>query len=338
MNHAVKLRIKLHCATALNHNGKGRNILDFTALLNTVVTLALLIAVGFGLRKRDIINDTASKKLSELIIKVGQPMLIISSLISLEYSAENLRRGLFTLILSFAMHAFMGIIAFLVSKSVRDIDERKITQLATVFTNCAFVGFPILKSIFGDGALFCGAFYLVGFHLFVWTLGIYIISRGRDDIKLTPKKIFINYGTVPSIIGFVLFLLHVRLPDFIGMTASYLSSLCTPISVLITGALIATGSLRELFGRAENYIVSAIKLILIPMLVCIALKLCGLDHFYIVFGTVMAAMPSASVITMLGEMYSVKPAYASRLVGVTSVLCVITLPLMVAFADFMAKL
>jgi len=296
------------------------------------------MAVGFGLRRGGIIDDVFSKNLSTLIVRVGQPMLIISSLISLEYSAENLRRGLIAVALSFALHTGMGLAAHFAVKGFKNTDERKVSEFAVMFTNCGFIGFPIIESIYGKDGLFCGAFYLVGFHLFIWTWGMAILSRGRNDIKLTPKKIFVNFGTIPCLIGFILFLIPWPMPDFLVKTTDYLASLATPISVLITGSLIATGSMRDLFGRFGNYAVSFLRLILFPVVVCVALKLCGLGEFMIIFGTVMAAMPSASVITMFGELYDINPGYASRIVGITSMLCVVTLPLLVAFASFVAKM
>lgn len=312
--------------------------MNFTSLLNTIASLALLMAVGYFLRRVGLIDDAFSKGLSSLIVKVGQPMLIISSLISLEYSAENLRRGLIALALSFCLHVVMGTVAHFALCRMKNVDERKIFEFTVMFTNCGFIGFPIIESLYGKEGLFCGAFYLVGFHLFIWTWGMAILSRGRDDIKLTPKKIFVNYGTIPSLIGFLLFLLPFPLPNFLTTTANYLGGLSTPISLLITGSLIATGGLRRLFGDKKLYAVAALRLIVLPALVCCLLKLCGLSEFLIVFGTVMAAMPSASVITMLGELYGIDPACASRAVGLTSVLCVVTLPLAVAFAQMITAI
>ncbi len=306
--------------------------MNFSALLNTVVTLFILISVGFGSRKLGLIDDAFSKKLSGLIVNIGQPMLIISSLISLEYTEENLKRGLVALAISLGLHFFVGLLAYLLAKPFKSADERKISEFSLVFTNCGFMGLPVLESLYGADGLFCGAFYLMGFHLFIWTWGMFILGRGRDDIKLTPRKILLNLGTVPCVIGFLLFLLPVKLPGFVLQSASYLASLCTPISLIITGALIATAPLRELFGRAKLYIFSAVKLLVIPTVVCLCLRAIGLDSFFVVFGTVMAAMPSASVITMFGELYSIDPGYASRVVGLTSVLSVVTLPIIVSIA------
>lgn len=312
--------------------------MNFTSLLNTIVTLAILLAVGFGCRRWGLIDSVFSKKLSTLIVKIGQPMLIISSLISLEFSRENLKRGAFALLLSFALHLIMGVLAHFIARPLKDADERKISEFAIVFTNCGFIGFPIIESLYGEEGLFCGAFYLLGFHLFVWTWGIFILSRGREDIKLTPKSVLVNFGTIPCLIGFLMFLFPYPFPQFVSQTAGYIADICTPLTMIITGALIATGSVKDLLGRAGNYLVSAARLVILPMIVCVILRLAGLSEYYIVFGTVMAAMPSAAVVTMLCEMHDIKPGYASGLVGVTSLLCIVTLPIMVAFAGFVAGL
>ncbi len=307
--------------------------MNFISLLNTVATIAVLLLVGFFSRKGGLIDDAFSKKLSNLIVKIGQPMLLLSNLISLEYSAENLKRGLIALSLSLGIHFFIGVLAHIVTKGYKNLDEKKIAEFAVVFANCGFIGFPIIESLYGKEGLFCGAFYLIGFHIFTWSWGIFILSRGRDDIKLTPKKIFINLGTVPSFIGIFIFLLPLPVPEFVPDSASYIASLCTPISLFITGSLIATDKVTKLFSKRANYPVIFLRLVISPLLVCALLKILGFSEFYVMFGTVMAAMPSGAIATMFSEMYSLNSKFASQLVGGTSILCVATLPLVVLAAQ-----
>ena len=310
--------------------------MSFEALLTIILTLFLLMICGYVCRKKGIIDTVASKRLSSLIISVGQPMMIIAALNNAEYSKENLTVAWQVTLISFVMHVIMCGAAFLICRRMKHPDRAKIFEFSLIFANCGFIGFPIIESLYGEEGLFCGAFYLLGFHLFIWTWGMFILSRGRDDIKLTPKSIIVNYGTIPCIIGFVMFLVPCPFPQFVSQTASYIADICTPLTMLITGALIATGSMRDLFGKAGNYLVCVARLLVLPVIVCVILRLCGLSEFNIVFGTVMAAMPSAAVVTMFGEMYDINPGYASRLVGVTSMLCVVTLPLMVALAGYIA--
>lgn len=312
--------------------------MNYISLLNTVATLFLLLAVGFISRKAGIVDDTASKNLSELIVKVGQPLMIVSSLISLKFSSENLKRGFTVLALSFGLHMLLAAAAFLLSRPIKNPDERKLSEFASVFTNCAFIGFPIIESLYGPDGLFCGAFYVIGSHLLIWTWGISILARGRDDIKLNPKKIFINFGTIPCAIGILLYLLPWRPPSFIGQFLSYGGSICTPLSMVIIGARLASVPLKKLFFTGKSYYVCAVKLLVMPTLAALVLKALGLDDFYVIFGTVMAALPSASIVTMFGEIYSIDPAYASRLVGLGTLLCTATLPLAVCLGELIASL
>ena len=128
--------------------------MDFIALLNTIATLFVLLIGGVIASKCNIIDEVASKKLSRLIIAIGQPFLIISSLLGIEYSGENLLLGAKTFIIGILVHAIMALIAFLACSGIKNLDERKLSEFAMVFGNVGFLGFPILESLFGAKGLF----------------------------------------------------------------------------------------------------------------------------------------------------------------------------------------
>lgn len=313
--------------------------MDFTALLTIILTLFLLLICGYICRKTKIIDNNASKALSRLIISVGQPMMIISALSKAEYSKENLTIAWQVLLIGFVMHLIMALIAFPIFRRMKNVDQAKIFEFSLVFGNCAFIGFPILDSILGDGVgSFMGAFYVISFHLFMWTWGIIILGRGRDDIKMTPKKAFVNFGTIPCLIGVILYLCKplFELPEFCSKFLTYLGNLCTPISVLICGALLATISLPKMFTNVKLYLHAGLKLIVFPIIICLLAKLCGLSQTYILLATAMAGVPSASTITMLAELYDIEPGCASQTVGLTSILSTATLPLVMLFAQWIA--
>ena len=315
--------------------------MNFLALLSIMVTLFLLMICGFLCRKWGIIDTSASKALSRLIVSVGQPMMIISALANAEYNAENLTIAWQTTLISFVIHTLISVIAYLICRKDNRADRTKIFEFTLVFANCGFIGFPILDSILGEGkGSFMGAFYVIAFHLFLWTWGIIILARGREDIRMTPKKALLNYGTVPCAIGVALYLLKpiLILPDAVTKFFSYLGNLCTPISVLITGALLATIALPKMLTNVRLYVHSAIKLIAFPIIVCLLAKLCGLSQTYILMATAMAGVPSAATITMLAELYDIEPGYASQTVGMTSVLSTATLPVIMLFAQWVASI
>ena len=315
--------------------------MNFTALLNIIITLFLLMICGYICRKLGIIDNTASKNLSKLIITVGQPMMIIGALNNAPFSRENLKIAMGAFLIAIGMHVILGIAAFLLYRKGKNVNHSKLMEFGIVFTNCGFLGFPILDSIYGSSiGSFMGAFYIIVFNLFLWTWGIVILAREREDIKLTPKKAILNYGTVPCAIGLAFYLLKFvfQIPQPIGNFFNYLGNLCTPISVLITGGLLATISLKEMFKNKSLYVFSFLKLLAIPVVICVITKLIGLSDTYIILCTVMAGLPCASTVTMLAELHDIEPGYASQTVGITSLLTTATLPCVVLFANWVISL
>ncbi len=312
--------------------------MQITTLLSSIAALALLLATGFVTGKTEITDRVSTERLSTFIVKVGQPFLAINALISQPFTKENLATGLKILILGLCMHVGMALLAFAFSRPIKDIDEKKLSEFSVVFTNCGFIGFPIIESIYGADGLFYGAFYIIANHIFVWSWGVAILARGRKDIKITPKKILLNYGTLPSAIGFALFCMNLPMPAFVTDWIRYIYGVCTPIAIIISGANLSRRNLAAALRNKNIYYMGLVKLIIMPLAVTTVLWLLGLPEYIIVFGGVMAAMPSAAVITMFGEMYGISPGYASELVGMSTLFSVFTIAPMVIYAQWLSSI
>ena len=312
--------------------------MDFSAFLTTVITMFVILIVGLVLGKTNVIDSTASKKLSKLIVTVAQPALIINSIISIEYSPENLKLALISLALAFAMHFIMALIAYVACMKMKKLDERKVTEFAMVFGNIGFLGIPVLGSLFPENGAFVASFFVVSFNILLWIIGLGILARQRDDIKLSAKKIFINKGTVPSLIGFAIFLIPAlfpsfALPIFVTKSVSYIASLCTPVSMLIIGALLAPRSLKNIFGSGKVYYLCLFKLIVIPLFFCFTMKLLGFSDFWVLFITAVSAMPSATSTSMFAELYDTAPGFSAQGVGTSTLLSIGTMPLIIYLAS-----
>ncbi len=316
--------------------------MDFSALLTTIATLFIMLAVGYFCGKIGIIDPVASKKLSALIVKVAQPVLIVSSILKIRYSAENLGLGLKTLLLGFGVHLFAAAVALIACIKIKNFDERKILEFSMVFGNSGFIGIPIMESLLGDIGAFMGSFILVSFNILLWTLGIAILGRKRDDIHLTLKKALFNKGTIPSAIGFAIFLIpsfapSFKLPAFVMTSLSYLASLCTPISMLIIGALLARRSFGQIFGSGKVYYLCFFKLIVVPLLVGVLTNLLGFSDMFVIFSVVLCSMPCATAVSMLAELYDISPEFSAQGVGTSSLLSVATMPCVIWLAQKMVE-
>ena len=316
--------------------------MNLDGFYTVIAMLFLLTAIGFVARKLNVIDELGTKRFSKLIICIGQPCMLMSAFVNYEYSSESLLSGVKLLGLGFLLHAFISAVAFFSCRlyKFKDFDEEKLTEFAMIFGNCGFLGFPLMEALFGAEGLFLAAFFNISFQVFIWTWGLSIIARKRDDIKISLKKILINYGTVPCAIGVGLYALSsvFPCPAAIASTLSSLSAICTPISVIITGALLATRTVKQIFAEPQIYYLSTIKLVLIPVLVCLICHLCGLDDNTTVFLSIMAALPSASTVTMMADIYDLKSGYASQAVGVSTLISIATMPLIIFIIELILKI
>lgn len=302
---------------------------DIKVVLNSVLTLFFLIAVGFAARKLKIIDDALSKKLSNIVIVIGQPFMLIGALLKNDYTPELLYTGLFVIVIGLVAHTLLAVLAHFLVLGYKEPDERKILEFSTIFANCAFIGFPILEAVFGAKGLFYGSFYVISFNIFMWSYGMLLLGRGRSDIKMSPFKMFVNYGTTPCLVGLILYIFRIQPPAFFTNAAGYLGSLCTPLSTIVIGGLLATCSLRSLFMSGKIYIFSFFKLLVVPMVLVAAARLCGLSEELVYLVGVMCALPTAANTAMFAEIYDIKPTFAAQAVGMSSLLSVLTIPIVI---------
>lgn len=309
--------------------------LDVNVLLSTTATMLLLICVGYGSAKGGLLNEAFSKKLSTLIINICQPALMVSSLLDVEYSKANLVKGASIVLLSAGVH-FVNILVSLGSSSLlKNKNERTVFSYATTFSNCAFFGFPVLRSVFGPQGVFWGAFYCIIFNILVWTWGMFVLSRSNKSIKMNIRKTVCNLGTIPCVIGILLYVtrLSEKLPTPVTGALSYISGLCTPISMLIIGALLARLPLKKVFLMPQAYYFCFVKLLVLPSIVALVAALVGLDKTMVCFAALMAGFPTAATGSAFSERYDIAPEYSSVCVGLSTVLSVGSVPLIVSVID-----
>lgn len=313
--------------------------LDFSALLTTCASLLLLIAAGFVFRKIGILDEDFTKKLSALVAKAAMPFLIVSSITGLDFSTEKLVNGLIILLFGTLAHTFMALAARLIFCRTRDLDEKKIYEYGCIFSNCAFIGYPILSALFGEIGLFYGAFYVITYNLGCWSYGMIIMQRGKGEKKLPVRKMFINIGTVACAVGLLLYVSQIPFPSFLKTTMAHIGGLCTPLSLLVTGSLVAAMPLRQLFFKPKLYAFCAVKLVALPIAAALILHLCGASALIAeidltIFLALMIGLPPAAMTTLFANMYDVKPSYAAQLVSLGTMLSPISILIVMKFTEW----
>lgn len=305
--------------------------IDFNALVNSVAMMFVYMVIGYIARKINMINDVSSKKLTDFILQIAQPFMIVNAIISNEYSAEGLVGGLTIMGVGLIVHAVAAGIAFVSVLWVKNKKEKSIMQDSMILANCGFFGFPLLEALFGAKGLFWGAFFVIMFNLVAWTYGIFILSRAEKSVQINPLKLILNYGTTPCLIGLTLYLLRVPaiMPTFLTTAIKGIAATSTPVTLIVAGSLIANIPVKKLLTTPKVYYSCLVKLVVVPLVSALVLKLIGFDRDFVIFGTIMASLPTAAVVAMFAEKYDIDPDLAAHNVGMTTLLTVATIPAVV---------
>ncbi len=311
--------------------------IDLTGASVTVIQLFIVLLVGYSAYKFKLMDDSFLKKLSSFIVCVANPFMILGGLLNVEKSAENLKNGFIIVGIAFIIILFGAVIGYFVSKPFKEFDERKIGEFSMAFTNCGFMGFPVLKAAFGDIGAFYGAFFLIAFNLAIWTYGISIFARKRDDIKPKPLNTVLNFGTVPCVLGVILYILPFNLPTAVTGAFSMMGNICTPCSMFIIGGLLATVPLKKTLLSPKLYYLAALKTLAVPMVAVLICRMLGVSDDYIYFVAIMSAMPSATNTAMFAERYDVAPVFGAQVAGISTVISVAAMPIVMYLTDMIVN-
>lgn len=294
-------------------------------VFNQVLILFLIMFVGFIAKKADIINNTVSKKLSELLLKITNPLLVLSSF-QVDFSRDILNN----IIIVFLFAVIVNTVSILLGQLLfvnHEAERKKIMKFSAVYSNCGFMGFPVLESLFGKTGILYGSIFVAVFNIFLWTNGVAIFSsKGKLD-KASLKKIALNPGIITVLIGIILFAFSVRLPGPVAKAVDLVGSMTIPLSMLLVGAVVAECKFKELLKGWDLYYISAIRLILIPLAAFAALKILDIPKLLLTVCVLLAAMPAAATTTIFAELYDSDSKFASRVVVFTTLSSIVTLPL-----------
>jgi predicted permease len=231
------------------------------------------MGIGFIARKKNIIDDAAGKKLSELLLMVTSPAMILSSF-QFDYSDEMLKNVMVILGFAFAAHILSLLLGLLLYRRYPE-NIKKVLKFITIFTNCGFMGFPLLESLYGKTGVFYGSIYVAVYNLFVWTVGVMIFS-GERDLK-SIRKAMLNPSTIAVFIGMFLFLFSLKLPYPVAKALDMTGAMTAPLAMLIVGSILAGVELKSLLSGFPLYYGIAVRNILLPLVTVAILKVFGFN-------------------------------------------------------------
>lgn len=317
-------------------------------MLQQMIVMFLMMTVGYLCYKKQILTEEVSKKVSAIVVNVANPCMILSS--ALTDQKMQGKELLQTLAIVVFMYAFLLVLAQLLPKILRIRKESCGAYAAmTVFANIGFMGFPILSAMYGNGALLYGSVFQIPFNILIYTYGVAVLTTKSDAHEKSAnkesnreqqgkiqgtaeivKKIF-NIGVIACIAAMLIYFLRVPVPSFLQAFITNLGNLTAPLSMMIIGASLAQMPLKELFLDGKLLVFSLVKLLLLPAIWMLMVNRVVEQEILRGVCLVMMATPAGSMTAMLAQQYGGDYETASRGVALTTVLSVITMPILAAF-------
>lgn len=303
-------------------------------VVNQVSIIVLLMAVGFFCHKIGMLTQQGTKQLTNLILHVVTPALILSCY-QTEFSAEKAWNLLFAFILALVSIGLGVLVSNLLRILLKDKNSQIIGRLCVAYSNCGFMALPLVESITGSEGLFYGSAFVVAFNIIVWTHGVSLCSQQEERKLSTTLRKLLSPSLISILIGMPLFFLQIRLPGPFHTTVEYIASLNTPLAMLTAGAIIAQSNWKETFLQKKGYGIAALRLILIPVLMILLLRFIPVNNTLKIANLIATACPTATICVFFAGQYGRDEQLASQTFTLTNLFCIITIPAMVTLATFL---
>lgn len=301
--------------------------MSFGTTVMQIVSLFLIMIIGYVLRKCNIFDDASNVRFTRLIIYVSLPAQIVKAFATNQGIVSN-NEVLFMFGISTLAYLLYAVIGFAFNIIFRVPKNKKGTFLfMMMFGNVGFMGFPLTEALLGEEALIYAVIFNVIFNLLVYSVGILMISRKDDEFNFSYKKL-LNMPLISAIVSIILYFCKIQIPEVLIKSLDYMGNVTTPVAMIILGSTIAGMPWKELFDEWRVYIFTIFKLLIIPAVVIVLLKIAP-EMNPLIYGSLilLSATPVATNTTMLAIEYDGDRTLASKGIFFTTLLCMLTIPL-----------
>lgn len=290
-----------------------------------VFIMLLLILLGFVLTKCKMITESGAKDMSSLLLNIVIPFVLVQAYQS-DCDAGIIKEIVSAFVLSVLLHVLYILISTLIFKGEKNNEKRKINIFTSVYSNCGFMGIPLLFATLGSKGVILGSAYLAVFTMFSWTHGLYLY--GEDKKLISIKNLYKNAGIIGVAVALVLFFSGIRITGVAKDVVGYVASLNTPLSMILLGTYLGRGSILKALKSVGMYATLSMRLLILPLLTVVVFKLFSVDQFMGTSIILSAACPSAAIGAIFAERFNMDAVYPSQIVSISTIVSILTLPLM----------
>ena len=294
-----------------------------------MLTLFILIVIGFVSYKLKITSKEASAYFSSFVIKITLPCLILNSF-RRPFSRELLGEAAVTLGVAFAIYGFLILFSVVYPYAIgMRGPERGIHRYALIISNSGFFGYPVIEAILGPFYLFHASIFNIPSNILAFSVGAWLVAKETGKAPAFSWKIFMTPPIVCTIIGFVMFVFSVPLPAPLEESIRLAGNMTTPLSMAVIGISLAQTEIKQILGRWRVYVTVFSRLLLLPALIGIVCYLAGMRGPFLMLSVIISGMPAGTTTPIMASVYNVALEEAGSIAALSMILCAVTIPLMV---------
>lgn len=310
--------------------------MNLASIFLTMLQLFLLMLVGWVGHKSGILPEATQGALTKLVLYITTPCTILYSVLC----NDNLpTAGVLVelLLVSLICYTVAAVLSFLAVRILRIKPGSRGTYVCLLmFTNCGFIGFPVVQAIFGSEAIFYTAVINIPYYPLLYGLGVWLLTQDAAARSGTSEKVHLRLSDIisPCILASAAAILFAltgwKLPAVLTDTIATIGNITTPGALIVVGISIAKQPIREMLGSGKIYLMSLVRLVILPAVIWLLLRPFLHDPMLLGVVVVVFAMPSATMVSMLAGEYNGDEPATVRGVFITTVLSMLTIPILVA--------
>lgn len=290
-----------------------------------LIILFSFMIIGYIVRKKNIVNDSAAQTLSNLLVYVFAPAVTLNNL-STNLNIDNLNTKAIYLIVSAVVLIFAITIGkFLPKFFSKDRYERNVYSYNFTTGNFGYLGYALVQGLYGEEMLLNMIIFGIPMTVYIYTEGLRILT----DRKEMDFKKLINPALIAILIGAIVGLCGIKLPGTAVGILKSAGGCMAPASMLITGFALAEYGLMPLFKKFKNYIASIMRLIVIPVALLIVFSLFNVDKNVSLITVLFYSLPAGMNSVVFPKMLNKDCQTGLSMVMISNILCIITIPVIV---------
>ncbi|MBU7468219.1 AEC family transporter [Lactiplantibacillus plantarum] len=306
--------------------------MNLTQLTSQIILMFILMLVGLLVNKLGFMHAQTSTDLTNILLYIVSPCLIIQAF-EKTFSAERLQMLARVIAGIVIIYVLMIIVTQLLFKRVSDQNLRRIMRYGAVYSNAGFMGIPLTSSLFGATGVFYAVASLAAFNIFSWTHGITLFTGQQGNRRDNLKQIVFNPNIIAIVVGLLIFVTSLQLPTIANSAIKYVSSVNTPLSMIVIGNSLADVKLNRATLDKRLWLVILLRNLLFPYLAIVVLQLMGITGIPLFTTVLMAACPVAGIVVLFSLKVHGDPGPAVALMSISTILSVVTIPIVFALVN-----